>query len=262
MGPPERNLPPSGLELEAEASRVRLRLLEAFWLSSGLAARERRARLDAVLQESVSRLDSRTRDQVVERVLQELARWEPASGPESSGAGDVVREALAACLAGKPDRQARLSPEDQRLIDCVAAMVEHLDLESQQHENFLKDVAKEKTHLLPRPFLQSIQAAASPSKTTDAAPEMQRLRDLLRRLQLSRNILFSAARVAGAKALARLLTDLDPRKFSPSEKVNVKRAWEDFEKAYEDVTSLGPDGLRDKYFSDFYREEFKTRSRT
>src|SRR6266571_2607366 len=201
---------------EAEASRVRLRLLEAFWAGSSLGARERRARLDAVLQESVAHLDPQTRERVVERVLEDLARWAPAADASASAAagdGGVLKETLLACLAHEAAPAEALPPEEQRLVDCVRLMVEHLTLESQQHILLLKEVVRDRTVSLPIEFLQALQKPAD-----DLSP----------------------GRVAGAG----------------------KQAWEELERIHEEVASLTPEDLCDRYFSDFYRKEIKSKKGT
>ncbi len=253
---------------EAEASRVRLRLLEAFWAGSSLGARERRARLDAVLQESVAHLDPQTRERVVERVLEDLARWAPAADASASAAagdGGVLKETLLACLAHEAAPAEALPPEEQRLVDCVRLMVEHLTLESQQHILLLKEVVRDRTVSLPIEFLQALQAAAAMEGNgrvaaggEGAGKEIERLRQVLRDMLLGWNLLLSGARAATGKALQKLADDLSPGRVAGA----GKQAWEELERIHEEVASLTPEDLCDRYFSDFYRKEIKSKKGT
>jgi hypothetical protein len=237
---------------------VRLRLLEAFWAGSGLGARERRARLDAVLQESLSHLEPAVRNRVAEQVLEELARWAPSAGPAGTASGgEGLHEAMVAGLLREPAPKAPLSPEEQRLVDCVRAMVEHLSLESQNHVLLLKDVVRGETVSLPIEFLQVLRGLVKTDAGRDGSQGVERLKGVLRDLQIGRNVLFSGARAAAGQALARLVADLDPAKAMGAGRGGGKRGWEDFERLYEEIASLSPEELRDRYFSDTYKKEIK-----
>ncbi len=246
---------PTGLDLEA--SRLRVRLLETFWAGSGLAPRERRARLDAVLQEAVAHLDPATRERVVEKVLEELARWTAAADAPSGGGGEDLREALQAGLARDQAPEADLAPEDRVLIECVRAIVEHLSLESQHHVLLLKDVVKGETVSLPAELPQIVRALVKGDAARDGARGLERLKGLLRDLQIGRNALLAGARAAAGQALARLVADLNPEKVQPPARGGAKKGLEEFERLYEEIAALTPEELRDRYFSDAYKKEIK-----
>ncbi len=247
---------PTGLDLEA--SRLRVRLLEVFWAGSGLGGRERRARLDAVLQESVGHLDPATRDRVVERVLEELARWTPADDVAAGGGGgEALREALSACLTRDKAPQADLSPEEKILIECVRAIVEHQVLESQNHLMLLRDVIKVETVSLPIEFLQVLRALVKEDPARDGAKGLERLKGLLRSLQIGQSALFSGARAAAGQALTKLVADLNPANSLGGARGGAKKGLEEFERTYERIAALSPEELRDRYFSDAYKREIK-----
>ena len=242
--------------LDSEASRLRLRLLETFWASSALEARERRARLEEALRESVSMLDPQVRERVVERALQGLALWAPAGEAAPAAGGGALRQALVAVLSGEPLTGLSLSADDQRIVECVRALVDHLSRESQNHIALLRDVVRGETTLLPVAFLQALRESFR--KPAGSAPdkEIERLREVLRNLEITRNLLFGGARTAAGTALARLVADLDPARAGGA-KGGARKGWEEYERLYEEVAALLPEDLRDRYFMDAYKKELK-----
>jgi hypothetical protein len=236
---------------DADVARVRQRLLEAFWTSGGMGARERRARLDAVLQESVRHLDPQARNRVVEQVLAELARWTPAAD-DTGGGGEEAREALAAALVRDPP-PAGADPDAQRLAAIVRLLVDHLALESQNYVHLLKDVVGGMTVSMPNDFLQVMRDLVRGGAGRDEARDTERLKKVLRDLQVSWNVLFSGSRVAAAQALKRLVDDLDPA----AALAGGRRGLEEYERLYEEFASMSAEDLRDRYFTDPYKKEIK-----
>ena len=247
--------------VETETARLRVRLLETFWDAAGLPPRERRARLDGALQESVAHLEPTTRDRVVERVLEELARWSPPEEPAAaSGAGDFAR-ALRAGLAGESADGVHLSPDEEALLECVRVMVEHLQMVSLNHIEFLKKIARRHTQVLPSTLKDEIRNVLK--RAPEAGPAAHRwetLKELLHRLELTRNVFYSCARVAAQQALKKLIEDLNPARGAEAGRGMSKRAWEEFERTYEMIEALPAEVLCDKYFSEAYKKEINERT--
>ena len=249
--------------VESEVSRVRLRLLEAVWTGAGLAPRERRARLDTLLQESVAHLEPVTRNRVVEQVLDELGRWsapqEPA-GPVIQGGGDLTR-ALRASLEGGTTPDVVLSPEEQWLLDCVQVMLEHLQMASKNYIEFDKKIARKQTIIQPVPVKEELREAVRHASTGDWTGRLDGIKDLLHRMELTRNIFYLAARAAAAQALKKVIQDLNPERAGGSGKGGAKRGWEELERTYEMLDALLPEALCDKYFSEIYKNEIDQRAK-
>lgn len=243
--------------LEAETSRVRLRLLEAFWKSAGLGSRERQARLEAALRESVSSLEPTARNRVAAQVMEELAAWAPVSEQAAvGGGGEAIREALAACLAGEAARPGSLPPEDERLLECVALMVKHLARDSDNYNEFLRLVAKKGT-ILSFDFARALQAVVSSEAQGKSGKEIDRLRIILRSLSLGRDLVYQAALAAAAKALTKMVTDLNLTKALES----GKRGLEELERVYEGIAALSAQQLTEKYFSGLFSKEIQSREK-
>jgi len=247
--------------VETEAARLRVRLLEIFWDASGLPPRERRARLDGALQESVAHLEPTTRDRVVERVLEELARWSPPEEPAAASSGGDFARALRARLVGESADGVRLSADEEALLECVRVIVEHLQMVSLNYIGFMKKIARQVTHALPAPLQDEIKAVLKHAPEAGAAaPRWESLKELLHRIELTRNVFYSCARVAAQQALKKLIEDLNPARGAEPGRGMSKRAWEEFERTYEMIEALPAEVLCDRYFSEAYKKEINDRA--
>jgi len=233
--------------VDTEAARLRLRLLETFWDASALPPRDRRARLDDALQESVSHLEPSHRDRVVERVLDELARFTPPEEPAAGAGGGDFARAVRAGLTGEKADGVALSGEEEALLECIRVMVEHLNMVSVNHIEFLKKIARRHTQVLPAPLKDEIRNVLKRAPDTrPAGPRWESLKELLHRIELSRNVFYSSARAAAQQALKRLIEALNPARGAEAGRGIGKKGWEEFERTYEMIEALPLEVLCDK----------------
>jgi hypothetical protein len=121
----------------------------------------------------------------------------------------------------------------------------------------LKEVARQQTTRIPNEFLQVLHGALKGDPRRPPEQQAEGIRAVLRDLLMGRNLLFSGARAAAAQALRRLVGDLDPERAAQAGRGGGRKSWEDYERLYEEIASLSPDELRDRYFTELYKQEIR-----
>src|SRR5439155_7946351 len=103
--------------------------------------------------------------------------------------------------------------------------------------------------VLPAPLKDEIRNVLKRAPDTrPAGPRWESLKELLHRIELSRNVFYSSARAAAQQALKRLIEDLNPARGAEAGRGIGKKGWEEFERTYEMIEALPLEVLCDKYF--------------